>query len=270
MSGDEFFVLVFSVVFSAVVWVGRYYRGLVSERLVGAAWPLLVWLAPLAGFALIFLVLRTLAARDVRNAPEYLVMYEALGIAWMGAGLIVMTGMGLDPIADPVERRNPGAAVASAGAMIGFAFAYAGANIGDGPGWWVVVFSGWLSTGALVLVWALVNIGAGVTELVTIERDRAAAWRQGALLAAVGLVAGRGAAGNCIAGNSVPYDAAFREFLAVAWPVSIGVVLEVCFGLLFKPTQSNPSPSALAVGLPPALVYLGAAVVYVLKLGVPA
>jgi hypothetical protein len=265
MSGDEFFVLAISVVLSAVVWVRRYFRNLASTRLVGGASLLLVWIAPFAGFALIFAVLRTLAARDVRNAPEYLFMYEALGIAWMGAGLVLTAALGLDPIADPVERRNPGAAVVSAGAMLGFACAYAGANIGDGPGWWVVLFSGALSTGALLVVWALVNLGAGVTELVTIERDRGAAWRLGALLAAVGLVAGRGAAGNWHS-----YQGAFEDFLAVAWPVSIGVLVEVGFSLVFKPTQSNPIPAPLAVGLPPALAYLVAAVVYVLKLGVPA
>ena len=64
------------------------------------------------------------------------------------------------------------------------------ANIGDGPGWWVVVFAAGLATAALFAAWlVLAQIGHGV-DAVTIDRDLAAGVRLGAFLAACGAGAG--------------------------------------------------------------------------------
>jgi hypothetical protein len=43
--------------------------------------------------------------------------------------------------AQPLEHGNP-----AAGAILGLTLAFARGNIGNGPGWWVVVFSAGMST----------------------------------------------------------------------------------------------------------------------------
>ena len=53
---------------------------------------------------------------------------------------------------------NAAAAMATAGATIGVTLSYAGGNIGDGPGWWVVVFSAAIATAGLFACW-LASVG---------------------------------------------------------------------------------------------------------------
>ena len=48
--------------------------------------------------------------------------------------------------------------------MLGVTLCYAGGNIGNGPGWWVVVFSAGLSTVALFAAWMVLDTGAWTAE----------------------------------------------------------------------------------------------------------
>ncbi len=56
--------------------------------------------------------------------------------------------------------------------------AYRKGGASNGPGWWVVVFSAALSTGAFFVLWALVENLTGVSERVTIERADGAGLRR--------------------------------------------------------------------------------------------
>ena len=106
-----------------------------------------------------------------------------------------------------MERANGSASLAVAGAIIGITLAYAGGNIGDGPGWWVVVFCAALATLALFAAWMLLELASGVSDAVTVDRDPSAGMRLGGFLVACGLILGRSA------GDWISVDATVRDFV---------------------------------------------------------
>ena len=185
-------------------------------------------------------------------------------MSWVGVFSRCFVFLGLSPHDDVVERRNASAAPATAGAMLAVACCYAGGNVGDGPGWWVVVFAGLLATGALFLAWYLLESIGKVSDAVTVERDVAAGWRLGGLLLALGLIFGRG-----VAGDWVSAGATCSDFVRVAWPA---VPLVVGAGMLersARPTVQAPVPAVVTLGVLPAFVYLGLGWAYVTWLGIP-
>lgn len=141
MSSGEFVLTLLSAVLALVMWVRWYTQPVKMERL-GApqgGWTILR-LTPLICLALLFVILRTLASHDVRDDVRYLGMYGALGAAWVAASMMLMPAVGLHVRDDVYERGNPAAAYAAAGALVGMTLAFAGGNIGDGPG------GGWSSS----------------------------------------------------------------------------------------------------------------------------
>jgi hypothetical protein len=159
------------------------------------------------------MLLRTGASFDVRHDPAYLAFYLVFGAAWLvpGRGLFGLFGISWQD--DALERRNAAAAWAVAGGLAGLTAGYAGANLGDGPGWWCVLFAGGLATAAWLVAWSVVQAAGDVAEAITVERDTDAGIRLGAFLLAAGLLCGRGAAGDWTS----PLQTAI-EFGA-AWPL---------------------------------------------------
>jgi uncharacterized membrane protein YjfL (UPF0719 family) len=255
MSPDEALVLVFSAGAALVAWVSWYVVLLRTARLGalrGCLRPVLG--APVAGMVLLALVLRYFASRDVRDAPLYFSFYLVLGAAWVGLARGPISWLGIIPRDDVAERRNPAASWAVGGAVVGLFLSFAGANVGDGPGWWVVLFCAALSTGAFYVSWWLVEIVARVSEAVTVERDLAAGMRLGTFLIALGLILGRSVAGNW---NSA--TATLRDFALAAWPA----LLLTAFEALVRPRARGGH----ARGALPGLAHLTFAIGYVLQKG---
>jgi hypothetical protein len=151
MSGDEGFALVVSAVLGFILRV-RWYWFIV--RCPGGPGALLAFVPPICAAGL-FVVLRRWAAHDVRDDPTYLMMYMVMGAAWVGICARLFPAMALNVREDVINRRNPASAWLAAGAMCGVAACFAGANVGEGPGWWVVVFAGALATAGLFVAWAV-------------------------------------------------------------------------------------------------------------------
>ena len=214
MSGDEVMVLIFSAVVTAFAWYRWYAAALVRTLVIRNASRLIFIIWPIVCLALLFLVLEAWAADDVRGSGTYMVFYMAAGAAWLGACVQLCCLLGISPRDDAVERQNLAAALATAGAMVGITFCFAGANVGNGPGWWVVAFSAALSTGLFFVLWALVENLTGVSERVTVERSDGAGLRLAGFLIAMGMILGRS-----VAGDWVSAEATVRDFLAMAWPV---------------------------------------------------
>lgn len=159
---------------------------------------------------------------------------------------------------DAVERRNPAAGLALVGALGGVTLCFAGANVGNGPGWWVVAFAAALSTAGLMLAWLLVESGHGVSETITIERDRTTGLRFGCFLTACGLLLGRAVAGDWVSAVQTVED-----FGRLAWPVLILTTIEMVIGLRSRPRPQHPETPLLEAGLIPSVIYLGGAFWYV-------
>jgi hypothetical protein len=243
-------------------WV-PWYVSLFGPRGFGARPPAVrrVALAPLAALAVLWYVLRTMSSFDVQEDPRYLAMYLALGAAWTGLSVRLIPWFGLDARRDVAERRNDAAAVAIGGAVLGCALCFAGGNIGDGPGWWVVMLAALMASAGLFAIWGVVEQLGKVSEVVTIERDLAAGIRLAGVLIAAGLLLGR-----AVAGDWVSLDATIRDFVVTAWPVLPLAVMAVLVERLARPTVQQPSPSVGVWGAAPAFLYVGFAALYLLSL----
>jgi uncharacterized membrane protein YjfL (UPF0719 family) len=185
-----------------------------------------------------------------------------LGAGWVGGITKLLPFTGISPRDDILERGNAAAAPAVAGALLAFTLCFAGGNIGDGPGWSVVIFSAGLASVTLALLWLLLDSLTGVCETITVERDPATGVRLGALLAAAGLVLGRSVAGDWVSGPATLHD-----FVVHAWPVLGLFGLAIVIERALRPSQNHPIRSVAMVGLVPALLYLAAALGYVVRLG---
>ena len=266
MSGDEVVLLLASGAIALLLWTTWYWRAIrVTQPGRSTFGRNLLLVAPLLAAGTLYLVLRTAAAGDVRDDPRYLLFYGVLGAAWLGVAVRWLPAVGIVPRDDVIERGNDAAGVAVAAALLAITLCYAGGNVGDGPGWWVVVFSAGLATGALFLIWILFETVSGASDAVTIDRDLAAGVRLAGFLFACGAIFGRAAAGNWVSAGATAID-----FLVVALPALALVVAGAVIERFARPTPSRPVPSIAVYGVGPALLYVGAAALHLSRLGFPA
>ncbi len=256
MSQDEIILMIVCLLCSIFSWSRWYYLSLTVVHLgTSARLRLAFWLLPLLCGVVLWVVLCKLASEDVRHSYQYLGFFTLMGLAWIGAGAEFMTLLGLSYRDDVLERRNPAAAWAVAGSLVGLTLAFAGGNIGNGPGWWAVAYCGLLSTAAFVSLLVCLEIATGITELVTVDRDRAAGLRLGGFLSAEGLLLGR-----AVAGDWESFSRTHVDFLKLAWP---GVVLFLVATLGEKVCRlrvERPAPPVVGCGLIPSLAYWALAI----------
>ena len=266
MSGDELFALAVSCGLSIFTWYLWYVPIATVERF-GAPkrGHVLLTIAPLASLAILFAVLKTLASSDVQGSIAYIGLYLLMGAAWTGSAMRLLPFLGISPWDDVAERHNEAAAVAVTGTLVGCVFCFAGANVGEGPGWWVVVAAAALATVMLALLINTLDALTGVSDTITIERDLSAGIRFAGVVAAAGLVLGRG-----VAGDWVSFPATVRDFAVKAWPVVPLFAIAAIIERAARPTPLRPRPSVAALGVLPSLLYLALALLYVGALGRPA
>ena len=250
-SPDEGFALIAGTIIGVASWSTWYYRlAAVGNRVrvQGQRWPLAF--APPVCALIIYWVLKRWSAEDVRNDPAYMLFYMVIGLAWVGLFRIFLPLYGLSPRDDVLERGNNAAGWAIVGALIGSACCFAGGNVGNGPGWWVVLFSGLLSTGALILLWCVLHMATGLHEKVTIERDLSAGLRAAGFFVGAGIILGR-----AVAGDWVSAAATTADFARMAWPA---LVLTGVAAVVERVSPQNLMSSAVAAffwGLIPAFTY---------------
>jgi uncharacterized membrane protein YjfL (UPF0719 family) len=253
MSEDETVILIICGVIALSTW-GAWFRCCcrVSHYLRLPRIRIALAAAPLVTIAILFGVLRIYADQDVRDSAIYLLFYSTMGAAWVGFFRLFLPVVGINPIDDGLHRRNPAAAIASVGMLFGLMACFAGANIGDGPGWWVVLFSALLPTVTLFLLWLILNAITRIAETITIDRNTAGAWRAAGFWVGSGTVLGRAAAGDWVSTNET-----LRDFIVVGWPVLIlfgaGVLLE----LLLRPSPTHRQTSPFIFGMLPGGLYVG-------------
>ena len=266
MSEDEILVTLVALVVGPVWWTVSLIRlARIAPLRPGAlAVQALTVTISLCGVA-ILLVLKTLASFDVVDAGEYQFMYGVLGLAWLRIGERFFAFAGLSLRDDLVERRNRAAIPAMAGAFAGLTCCYAGGNIGDGPGWWVVVFSAGVASALLFLAWLMLAQFSPVMDAITIDRDPAAGVRLGVFLSAAGLLLGRAVAGDWYSAADTIGDAA-----AMIPALGVMLVLALIVERVAHPTAERPRAPLVSLGLLPAVVYVAVAVAALSALEWPA
>lgn len=145
---------------------------------------------------------------------DFTFFYLVLGLAWLGLGSDgLFYFLDISWRDDCLEGGNLPALIAYTGGFLGLTAIYAGANVGDGPGWWCVVFAAGVGTALWFLCAFILQKTTDIIEKVTVGRDLPAALRLFFFFAASGLILGRGAAGDWTS-----FRATLIEF-AVAWPI---------------------------------------------------
>jgi uncharacterized membrane protein YjfL (UPF0719 family) len=263
MSGDEIFALIGSIVIAGFLWFAWYRTTFATAGMVGFQPPIMAAIVtPILSLAVLLLVLVTAASADVRDSATYCTFYVALGAAWIGLVNRFDTVNGLNASDDVIERRNPAAALAWCGALLGHMLAFAGSNIGDGPGWWVVLFTAFLANGTVLLTWTAFETMTNAADEITIERSPGAGLRLGGLLTAVGLIAGRAAAGNWISAEET-----FNDFVHAAWPVVLLVMGAIIAEKMVRSFAPSRGRALFTSGFLPAAIFLCCALIWILHLG---
>ncbi len=263
MSGDELFALLVSLALGGFGWK-LWIEGLLTLKpeFRRSSTRLLATVTPLLSAAVVFFVLRQWAAHDVRSSGVYTGFYLAMWFGWTGAMNFLLGIVGLSCRDDVLERGNPAAGLAVSGAMIGLTVAFAGGNIGDGPGWWVVIFSAGMASATMLGLWIAGNFLSRVADAITIDRDVAAGWRTWGFFVGTGLIVGRAVAGDWHSGGQTVVD-----FIAKGWWALVLWAIAVGLDVLMRPTPEKPAPNRILCGLLPGLLYLAASVVVVLRQG---
>ncbi|NLO41127.1 MAG: hypothetical protein GX115_16870 [Ruminiclostridium sp.] len=169
---------------------------------------------PVVAFAIIVFTLTVLASFDVVDSSFYILFYILLGFAWVFLGLtLVFQFLDLSWIDDVLSLSNKAALYSITGAFLGLVIIYSGANVGDGPGWWCVVFAGGFGLVAWIFLGRVVNIFTQVLERISVERDIPCGIRFGFYLLASGIILGRASAGDWTS-----FAMTIVEFY-VGWPV---------------------------------------------------
>jgi hypothetical protein len=263
MSEDELFVTVVAAVVAGRAWWTLCAPALTLHRL-GASRTVrlqVLWILP-AVLALLFSFLRRYADAQVRVSPLYQFFYLLMGAAWIGTFAAGLAWLGVSLRDDVLERRNPAARTAWMAAVFAITFCFAGSNIGDGPGWWVVVFCAALATGALFLLWALLAAGTGLRERVIVERDRTAGRRLAGFFLAAGLILGRAAAGDWIS-----VAATWTDFGRAGWPALLLLAFAFVIERILAVMAREEPRGIPGTGAPIAMAYLAFAALVLSGLG---
>jgi hypothetical protein len=263
MSEDEVLVLICAGVFALISWSG-WLVGCCQARRARASTlvRLIASVLPIACAIILLTVLLLWSSADVRTSGLYTFFYMVFGAAWLGLTKILSPLLGISLRDDVLERRNTAALWPIAGALLGLTFCFAGANIGDGPGWWVVLFAAIISTGAWSLFWLIYESMTHVAEHITIDRDPAAGWRLAGYLTATGIIFGRAVAGDWQSASATIADA-----FTLGWPALLLLLAAIFIEQIFRPTVERPTASPVLSGYIPALMYLSAAAMWIYSVG---
>lgn len=177
---------------------------------------------PPVSLVIIILTLKFLASFDVVDDIIYVIFYIALGFACVYLCLILMSlFFDISWRDDVINLNNKAAVISLTGGFIGLTLIYSGANIGDGPGWWCVVFAFALGIAGWIILGLFINIWTDVFERITVDRDINCAIRFGSYLLASGLILARASGGDWTS-----FLMTVIEF-ADGWPVLILTMLTI-------------------------------------------
>ena len=194
----EFLVFLVSI-FCSFEFLVKWYRPLLSKRPLdqNKSAKYVLCLLPIGSLCVILFTLKMLASFDVVDSFIYIPMYTVLGITWLFLGVTIMSCIfDLSWLDDALNSNNKAALLAVVGGFLGLTLIYSGANIGNGPGWWCVVFTGGLGLVAWIVLGFVINSCTKTFERITVERDIGCGIRFGSYLLASGIILARACAGD--------------------------------------------------------------------------
>jgi len=255
MSPDELILLIMALGLALWGWIKWYSVVYSVWQPINNANRLAMSILPLVALIVISIVVGTVAAFDVVGSPIYTFFYITLGLAWLvpARGLLFML-FDISWRDDVIERGNTAATAAVWGGLLGLTAIYAGANVGDGPGWWVVVFTVIAGTALWFGFGSVFHRLTGAYERITVDRDLGTGLRTAFYFLSSGIVLGRACAGDWISAERT-----LVEFWQ-AWPtlLILGLALIVERRINNSTDLEEPTKSAVLWGVTYLLLALAA------------
>jgi hypothetical protein len=228
----EFFEMIvflasaYFTVLSLIKWYMHIYKAWPPNR--GWASRIALGCLPPAAFIIITTTLVNYASYDVVESGFYMMFYILFGFAWIyGGQLLVFAVFDLSWQDDVLTMNNKAALFPTIGSYFALLFIYAGANIGDGPGWWCVLIAGGMGIVLWLALGYILSMLTGAFERITVARDIETGIRVGGYLAGSGIILARASAGDWTSLTDT-----FIEFL-VGWPVlplvAVACVVELAY-----------------------------------------
>jgi hypothetical protein len=233
----EIFVAIFigSVILNFTAWPNWYHDAISVEHLrVPTRRSSALLVTPIICLLVVLLTLKTLADASVRGDLQYIGFYLLMGAACIGGATFLFPLLGISARDDVLERHNGAAACAIAGALGGVTCAFAGGNIGNGPGAHAVLLSVALSIGLFFLLWFVLEAVTSIADVITIDRDKGAGIRLGGLLIGIGVLSGWS-----VTGDWVSASATFEDFSRSLWPAVALTLAAIVFELLARGGEKN-------------------------------
>ena len=222
----------------------------------------IIQLSVIASLVLIATAIWFWGANEVRGNATAVFCLTLIGGVYLMLANKIFPWLGLDIRDDAVERRNPAATIALAGALLSVAVIYAAGNLGEGPSYLENFFSAALGIGGLLVAWLVLECGAHVSVSIAEERDLASGIRFGGFLLAAGFICARAVAGDWHSTTATVHD-----FFHDGWPAAALCFPAVLSEWWLRPNRLRPFPSWPTHGLLPALVYLAVAGAWLWHLG---
>lgn len=268
-AGDELMFLIAAAIV-AIVFLVKWYHPLMARRLTEAPWPRrispsdrwMVAIPPLALAALLVVLSLWADPFYVAGHADYTILFMAGGMVWLLWVRWMGRLLGISARDDAIDRHNPAAAWAVAGAVLGGMAAYAGSNVGCGPTIWTTLVPAFVATVTWLVLWIIIEVATHVSEAVCVDRDPAAGIRHGGYLLASGIVLGR-----AMAGDWTSWESTFGEFVSLGSPAAALAALAIIAHRLWRPTPQQPARGTLGAGVLPALIFMAIALAYVIVLG---
>ena len=272
LSPGELFALIGSATAAIIGWGSLMVRGALLDRRLwstpdgklrpGGAYGCLATIFGWAAVgAIVAYVILYFAASDVRPSAMYVFLYIMMGFGVTAINTFALRVFGWR-IADMFERRNNAAHTLFYTATIASSLAFAGANIGDGPGFYVVLLCTGLSHVAL---WSIAVVHAAFNRTayrILVDHDRGIAFRFGCMLVAIGAILGR-----AVAGDWPGYAATLVDFMRVGWPALLFLVFDT---ILARFTLTREIDGGLWADRATGVIYLVIAAAYLFVMGMPA
>lgn len=254
MSFSEVLVLLVCLVLTGVFLI-RWYMYVLSARSFngGGEAKFTLALLPIACFVMVMITLKRWAASDVEGV--YVFFYALMGLAWLYAGLILTSMLfDLSWIDDALSLNNKAAVFSTAGSALVITMIFCGANVGEGPGWWCVIFAGGLGLAAWFILLYFINLTAKTTERITVERDACCGVRYFFFCIAAGIILGRASAGDWTS-----FWDTIIEF-GVGWPILPLTALMILIERFYiSRGKANPEGKPVLSSLFFGLMYIGLA-----------
>jgi uncharacterized membrane protein YjfL (UPF0719 family) len=263
LSDLEIFAFIASVFLTLKGWLTWYgdiasvnrLRVPIQERFVLLA-------APLVCLVLIQITLTRLAATTVRSNALYISFYLLVGAGWLGGVTLIFPYLGISARDDVLERGNRAATSAVTGALTGASCAFAGANVGNGPGVEAVLFSAVLSSALFIGLWFGMDLLTSISDAITVDRNEGAGIRLGGFLLGIGLLSGWTVAGDWVSALATLKDFAVSSLLAILL-TAVAVVVELTFRSASVHISAKTTPSVVV-----SAVYVAFALVWIVARGV--